>query len=244
MDPIGFLIKNNTIEKGERVMDKYSAVRQLTFGVSFNHMFKLLDSWGEIADDILYNNKYFSAEYFPSISPQYTLERSLSNPKTGNQISLSAFNLVYTHNIYENYDQEYKEFRRRVENYIVPKILSSHGLVVRRLGVVYVSEVKSKEMKDFTSLYFNPAVQGIGDFRFSKKETTEGGLLLADNQDYINKIYNVGSVGAETKELSYDFQLHFVPIRQDVRDIITRFMKMANEGFSKDILSHLHRESR
>ena len=34
-------------------------IKQLTFGVSFNHMFKLLDYWGEIADDVLYNNKYF-----------------------------------------------------------------------------------------------------------------------------------------------------------------------------------------
>lgn len=49
-------------------------IKQLTFGVSFNHMFRLLDYWGKIADDVLYNNKYFSSEFFSNISTQYTTE--------------------------------------------------------------------------------------------------------------------------------------------------------------------------
>ena len=56
-------------------------IKQLIFGVSFKHMFKLLDTWGEIADDILYHNKYFSTQLFTNISTQYTTERQLYNPK-------------------------------------------------------------------------------------------------------------------------------------------------------------------
>ena len=220
-------------------MEIQKSIKQLTFGVAFNHMFKLLDMWGEIADDILYKNKYFSSEYFSNISQQYTTERSLTNPKTGNQLIISANNLVYTHNIEGNYEQEYSEFKKRIENYIVPEVLSTHGLIVRRLGIVYVSELDTETMKRFASLYFNSTVQGITDFRFSRKEATSGGLLLAENQDFINKIFSVGNIGERVHGISYDYQLHFNPIRQDVRDTIASFMTMASTGFDNDILSQL-----
>lgn len=220
-------------------MDSGNIIKQLTFGVLFNHMFKLLDMWGEIADDILYKSKYFSAEYFSNISQQYTTERSLSNPKTENQLTITSNNLVYTHNIDGDYEQEYGMFKKRVENYIVPEILSARGLIVRRLGVVYVSVLDSETMKAFSQLYFKPTIQGISDFRFSKRETTKGGLLLADNQDFINKIYSVGNIGENKQGISYDFQFHFNPIRQDVRDTISSFMDMAKASFSNDVLNQL-----
>lgn len=220
-------------------MDIEKSVIQLTFGVSFNYMFKLLDMWGEIADDILYKSRYFSTDYFSNISQQYTTERSLTNLKTGNQLVISANNLVYTHNIDGNYEQEYGDFKKRVENYIVPDILSAHSLIVRRLGIVYVSELNSNVMSKFTSIYFKPSVQGIRDFRFSKKESTTKGLLLSDNGDFVNKIYSVGNIGEKKQGISYDFQLHFNPIRQDVRDTIGIFLNMANSNFTSDVLDQL-----
>jgi len=220
-------------------MNKNKQIKQLTFGVAFNHMFKLLDMWGEVADDILYKNKYFSSEYFTNISQQYTTERSLTNPSTGNQLVIASNNLVFTHNIEADFEKEYAEFRRRVEDYIVPQILSAHGLIVRRLGMVYVSELGETEMKKFASLYFNSSVQGISDFRFSKKEATNGALLFSENQDFVNKIYSVGNLGDKVQGISYDYQLHFSPIRQDVRDTIGTFMKKAGDEFSADVLSQL-----
>ena len=63
--------------------------------------------------------------------------------------------------------------------------------------------------------------------------------MYAENQDFINKIYNVGNLGERVQGISYDYQLHFNPIREDVRDTISSFMIKANEAFSEDILGQL-----
>ena len=195
--------------------------------------------WGEIADDILYHSKYFSSEFFTNISNQYTTERNLTNQKDGHRLIITPSNLVFTQNIINNYDVEYSEFKKRVENYIVPNILSSKGLVVRRLGMVYVSELDSTTIKQFASQYFRPEVKGVGDFRFSKKEATSSGLIFNGSDDFINKIYSVGSLEDNIQGVSYDYQLHFSPKRQDVRDIIDRFITNANDSFKKDIITLL-----
>lgn len=208
--------------------------KQITFGVAFNHMFRLLDMWGEIADDVLYKNKYFPEGYFTNISAQYTTERSLMSP-LGHQLTITANNLVYTHIIVENYEKEYEEFRKRVINYIIPEILSKRGLVVRRLGMVYFVELNKESISKFADKYFNPSVGGITDFRFSKKEPTSGGLALIDKSDFVNKIFTVGRLGENLQGISYDYQLHFLPLRSDVRDSITSFFASAQTNLSKDI---------
>lgn len=63
--------------------------------------------------------------------------------------------------------------------------------------------------------------------------------MLTENSDYINKIYTVGSIGSDTQGVSYDYQYHFYPLRQDVRDVINKFIKDADEGFKQDILACL-----
>ena len=69
-------------------MAALSDIRYIVFGVQFNHSFKLLDYWGEIADDILYKSEYFGCEFFSNISTHYTTERSLNNPNTGKFMNL------------------------------------------------------------------------------------------------------------------------------------------------------------
>lgn len=218
-------------------------IKELTFGVSFNHMFKLLDYWGEIADDILYNNKYFSPEFFSNISTQYTTERRLYNPNKKHLLVLTSNNLVFTQTIEDSYEKEYEMFCKRVAEYIVPCILTKYLIVVRRLGLVYSNALTPEGIQKFASQYFNPSVQNIIDFRFSKKEATVKGKLLTENSDYINKIYTVGNIGADIQGVSYDYQLHFYPLRQDVRDIINKFIKDADEGFKQDILACLGAEN-
>lgn len=223
-------------------MNNTKYIKQLHFGVSFNKMFKLLDIWGEIADDILYNNKYFSPELFTNISTQYTNERVLFNPTAGHRLLLTESNLVFTQAILNDYDAEYAFFRKRVVSYLVPSILSKYGLVVRRLGMVYVIELDEKTIDKFSAKYFNPSVQSIHDFRFSRRETTKNGLVLADNSDFVNKIFNVGNLGTGLDGISYDFQLHFSPFRQDVRDSIEKFLCVANQDLSVDVLEDLGKE--
>lgn len=224
-------------------MEGQKMIKQLTFGVAFDNMFKLLDMWGEIADDILYHSKFFSPVFFDKISAQYTTERSLFNQKEGHRLIISASNLVFTQNIINEYDSEYADFKKRVINYIVPEILSSKKLVVKRLGMVYVSELDQHTIKKFASQYFRPEINGINDFRFSKKEATPSGLIMNGSDDFINKIFSVGNLGDNLQGISYDYQIHFAPKRQDVRDTIDHFITKANDGFKKDILALLEAQN-
>lgn len=212
-------------------------ITQLTFGVSFNHMFKILDSWGEIADDILYHNKLFSAEFFTNISSQYTTERRLFNPERKHSLILTANNLVYTQKIESDFSSEYTLFKKRVAEYLVPCVLTRYVLVVRRLGVVYTCKLDESAIRQFASKFFNPSVQDIMDFRFSRKETTAKGLLLADNSDFVNKIFTVGNIENDIQGISYDYQLHFSPLREDVRDTISSFLGNSMTGFNQDVAS-------
>lgn len=211
---------------------------QLVFGVSFNHMFKLLDSWGEIADDILYNNKLFSPEFFSNISAQYTTERRLYNPKSGHSLILTSNNLVFTQNIESDFTSEYNLFKQRITEYLVPNLLTRYVLVVRRLGIVYTCRLGEAEIQQFASKFFNPSVQNIIDFRFSKKEATDKGRVLSDNTDFINKIFTVGNIADGIQGISYDYQLHFSPLREDVRDTISSFLSNSKTGFDSDIVSN------
>ncbi len=213
------------------------SIFQLTFGVSFNHMFKLLDSWGEIADDILYNNKYFSSDFFSNISTQYTTERRLFNPDRNHSLILTSNNLVYTQTIESDYSSEYDLFKKRVIEYLVPNLLTRYVLVVRRLGVVYTCQLDDVSIRQFASKFFNPSVQNIMDFRFSRKEPTDKGRLLTENSDFVNKIFTVGSFSNGVQGISYDYQLHFLPLREDVRDTISPFLANSATAFNEDIAS-------
>lgn len=218
-------------------MNDGNCVKQLTFGVAFNNMFKLLDSWGEIADDLLYKNKYFSPEFFSQISSQYTTERRLFNPEKQHFFVLTANNLVFTQTIETSFNDDYAQFKKRVIDHIIPHILSRYSLVVRRLGMVFTCEWRDDQIKNFASKYFNPSVTNIMDFRFSKKEATTKGAVLADNEDFVNKIFTVGNLSDGIKGISYDYQAHFNPLRQDVRDIAGSFFTDSLAGFNADVIN-------
>lgn len=212
---------------------------RLSCGFLFNHKFSLLDNWGEIADNILYGNqKYFSSSVFTNISTQYTTERTLYNPQTYDKITLTANNLLFTQNIIngDEYEQDYKLFYDRVKHYIVPNILCSNNLIIRRIGIVYAVVLNKEQIRLFSQQYFKSNADII-DFRFSKKETTINGLVFLDKDDYINKIYTVGSISDEYQGIIYDYQLHFSPLRSDVRDCIDKLLNTSLNSFNKDIIS-------
>ncbi len=219
------------------MMNDVSNVKQLTFGVAFNNKFKLLDSWGEIVDDILYKNKFFSSDFFSKISSQYTTERRLFNPEKQHFFVLTANNLVFTQSVENGFEDDYAQFTKRVIEYIIPNILSQYSLVVRRLGMVYICEWNDEQIKSFATKFFNPSVKNIMDFRFSKKEATKKGSVWSGNGDFINKIFTVGNLSEDIKGISYDYQAHFSPLRQDVRDVSGTFFSDSLSGFKADILN-------
>jgi len=213
-------------------------IKKVVFGVLFNNSFKLLDHWGEIADDILYNSKYFSPQFFPSISSHYTTERNLYNSELGHCLTLTSSNIILTQKIIKNYNDEYNEFQQRIKNYIVPQILTKYNLITSRIGIVYTFEFDQNIIEKFASLYFKPEIKGIQNFRFSKKEATIKGRLLDKNNDFINKIFTVGNIDNDLLGISYDYQYHFQPLRSDIRDDISDFFSKSNIGLQNDIINN------
>ena len=208
---------------------------KLTFGVTFSHKFQLLDYWGEIADNILYKNKYFSTDIFPQISTNYTTERSLFHPEKGYYLEVKANNFIYSQPIQEDYETEYKLFCQRVTDYIVPSILSKYELIIHRLGLVFAKKMNDESINEFARRYFKSNIQNIMDFRFSKKETTPKGLLQANINDFTNKIYTIGNIDSDVRGITYDYQLHFSPFREDVRGEIDKFIRSAEANFKTDL---------
>lgn len=216
-------------------------IRYVLFGVQFNHSFKLLDYWGAIADQILYNNKYFDSNFFSRISTQYTTERSLSNPKTGNFLSLSSNNLVFKYYIVDSkkFKDEYEYFCKRISEYLIPEVLIKYNLITRRVGTVFACEMNIPDLERFSGKYFKESIQGITDFRFAQKEVVSSGQLWHGVDDYINKIYTVGKIDDEEdmRGLTYDFQLYYKPLQQDIRKKCPIFLKKSLDYFIRDIIS-------
>lgn len=219
-------------------MATFSDMRYLLYGVQFNHSFKLLDYWGEIADDILYKSEYFGSTFFCNISTQYTTERSLYNPDTGNFLNLSSNNLIFKYYIPRNniFKTEFDFFCERVNKYLVERILSKYNLVIKRIGMVYACELGEQEMQKFSAKYFKDNIQGITDFRFAQRGPTGSGKLWYGVDDYINKIYTVGLIEERFRGVTYDFQLYFDPLQQDIRKKNPVFLNKSLEYFTEDVV--------
>lgn len=214
-----------------------SVVRKITCGILFNHSFKLLDNWGAIADCVLYNNKYFSPEYFPSIGSQYTSCGVLSNSLIGHSFQLTTSNLIYTHVVEKDFESELPFFEERISKFLVPKIIEGNGLITRRIGVVFACEVSDYGIQEFASKYFKPEFTSVTDFRFSKKESTIAGANFSNKSDFINKIYTVGSIGEKLTGISFDYQHHFIPPHADISTDVIPVIKKGKAQLETEILS-------
>ena len=206
------------------------------FGALFKHSFGVLDRWGDIVDSLLYNNKYFSSDFFQNISTQYTTQRDLMNPDTGDSLRLSSDNLIFTYYKKDSFEKSYGDFSRMVCSYLIPEILSKYGLIIRRIGLVFSIPLNDEQIKKYSSYYFNDNVQEIGDFRFSFRETTKSGKLLSGVNDYYNTIITIGNINnTASRGLIYDQQIYFDPLRADIRDIGKDFLNSGKSGFLNEV---------
>lgn len=218
------------------------SVKRIVCGIMFNPSFSLLDEWGKIVDSMLYQkNSYFSPQYFPAISEQYTTNRFLHNKDLGHMLQLNANNLIYTHTIQQNFDAEYEEFIKRVEKYLIPKIVDKYELITRRIGMVYICEMDNDTISKFKHQYFVKSSNEITDCRFSIRDTTREGLLLSNNDNYINKIYTVGGIDESIRGISFDYQLYFQPPQPEITTKISTFFDMSKKCFFEEIFKEEYR---
>lgn len=217
-------------------------VKKIICGIMFNHSFSLLDEWGKIADSLLYRkNACFSPQYFPTISEQYTTSRFLSNNALGHILQLNSNNLVYTHTIQQDFEREYLEFVNRIKNHLIPQIVDSYQLIVQRIGMVYICEMDETIILDFKKQYFAKDVDEITDCRFAIRTSTPEGLALVGNDNYINKIYTVGSVDETVRGISFDYQLYFRPAQPEIATKASKFFEDSKKAFFAEIFKEEYR---
>ncbi|MBQ4512123.1 MAG: hypothetical protein II969_03955 [Anaerolineaceae bacterium] len=213
-------------------------VTEIACGISFDFSFTLLDKWGEIADSILYNNSYFSPQYFPKTNAYYTTERRLFNEELGHEFRLSANNMIYSHIIQKSFEKEFKEFSNRIINHLVPNIFEKFRLSTARIGIVYTCQVTDSSIKEFRSKYFKDEFSSITDFRFAKKEPTKEGLSKTNNSDYINKIYTSIPKDDSDNLISFDYQRHYNPHKGSISEkIINEVFEQSKTALDTEILS-------
>lgn len=215
-------------------------ITSITCGILYQPSFQVLDKWGTIVDGIISDTLYFGADFFPEISNQYTIDRSLFNSKAGNSIRLSQNNFIYTQSIGENFDEDYRLFRERLLCFLIPLIFDSNKLIIKRLGIVFTCFPSVNDIRKFSSLYFKPEYKTVSDFRLSIKEPTKEGVLFAENCSYINKIITVGEMEKSKIGISYDYQLHFIPLMPDIRQCDTKgFLNSGYEKLGKDVFDRI-----
>lgn len=219
-----------------------ATVKRLVCGIMFHRSFSILDEWGKIADEILYkSNSYFSPQYFPNISEQYTSTRFLRNLEQGHMLQLNSSNLVYIHTIQNDFEREYNEFVQRVEKHLIPKIIDRYELITERIGMVYMCEMDDAALSDFKSQYFIKTENEITDCRFAVRLPTPEGKLFANNNNYINKIYTVGGVDEDIRGISLDYQLFFQPAQPEISKRVSSFFESSKKCFFEEIFKEEYR---
>lgn len=222
-----------------------ATVKRIICGIMFNQSFSILDEWGKIADALLYNTSKkvpgFSPQYFPTISQQYTLSRFLSNQELGHSLELTQNNLIYTHTIQDDFEQEYREFVSRVEKCLIPKIVDKYSLITRRIGMLYICEMDNSAISLFKQQYFSKSASEITDCRFAIRSSTPEGLLFSGNDNYINKIYTVGSIDGTIQGISFDYQLYFQPPQPEITARIDSFFAASKKCFFDEIFKEEYR---
>lgn len=220
-------------------MSNTNNIKQVACGIQFSNAFKMLDRWGEIADEILYSDvsqKILGKDYFNNITSENGYQRQIFNSKTQNSFRLTHNNIIFSHNIGKDFITEYDMVKEFVQKYIFPKLIKRNILVVNRIGIVFTNILSDEEMNLFKGKVLSQNIQDVTDFRFAQKSTTIVGITFQDKNDFINRIYSIGGLQGGNKGISYDFQYYFSPPNAQAEKIIENLFKTAFNNFETDVL--------
>lgn len=221
-------------------MSNKSNINQIVCGILFLETFKLLDKWGEIADKILNSasaKKVFGERYYDRIENHGSFQLGLSNGSTNNSLRLTPSNLIITHNTTDGvFDSALSFLQNVVHEYIFPEIISDNILLVKRIGIVYTCPLNKEEISDYKKTIINKDnCESITDFRFSKKEASNAGVMQNNKDNYINKIITVGNLGNGMNGISYDYQYFFAPPDAQAGRKVNEIFTESLESLSRDI---------
>lgn len=220
-------------------MSNTNNITQIVCGIQFSNAFKMLDKWGEIADDILYSDlsqKILGKDYFNNITSENGYQRQIFNSKTQNSFRLTHNSIIFTHNTKKDFNAEYNIVKEFVQRYIFSRLIQPNILVVNRIGIVFTNILSNEEMDIFKRKVLSQDLKDVTDFRFAQKSTALAGTTLLDKDDFINKIYSLGGLQEGNKGISYDFQYYFSPPNAQAEKITEDLFKFAFNSFQTDVL--------
>lgn len=229
--------------------DFNNKIDNIAIGFRFERMFKLVDMFGNIVDDILDSkNSYFDTEYFPRIQAESPFDKSLLNQDTGNYLKITPHDIVFRHSFKakdnkkgnKEFAQSFPWFKRTVENYIIPEILIKYKINnFKRIGIVYTYELQEKNYaENLIKKLTNQSLVKATDLRISVRENVKESLLKKDINNYINKIYMVNTEEENKNIVSFDYQYYFEPLIADIRMFSTdNLINTSMESVKKTLYS-------
>lgn len=97
-------------------------------------------------------------------------------------------------------------------------------------------EMDNTSISSFKQQYFSKSSE-ITDCRFAIRTTTPEGLAFSGNDNYVNKIYTVGSIDDAIQGISFDYQLYFQPPQPEITSKITSFFETSKKCFFEEIFN-------
>jgi len=220
----------------------------IVIGVKYRVNFALEDQLGKIVDQILYSpNSYFGPSTFPLVYNNVN-EKILANDKTPDRLTINNSNIVLEIYFEGEYDiEDLKDIYRAYNEVLIDGVLKKYKVTeINRVGIVNRYLFKIEELADkFVNKTIGSTLEGINDInlRFSKKLTSEEGLIKKEVNDYYNAIFNVVK-RADKDELfmSIDYQKYFDPFLNSSSEIEFLDFVKKMEGFnSKTYLGWLNK---
>ncbi|MDI3548107.1 MAG: hypothetical protein PWR10_1759 [Halanaerobiales bacterium] len=219
-------------------------INKMTIGIRFERMYKLLNSWGSIVDDLLNNNKqkYFDAEYFPKISNN-EFEKTLIDDDQTRYFKITPHNLIFSYPLdkYDSFDENFKWFKNCINDVILKLIIKNHDVGnFNRIGIVYEHKFNDKEpLKKVINKIFNTDIVTPRDVKFSIKGNPPNKVIIDKGAyDYINSIYTIYSDIDNNSYIIFDYQYYFKPIIKDISLFnMDNFIKMSHTSLNNSLYS-------
>lgn len=240
------LLEINMLYEVVLVDDLFKQIKSFTIGIRFKEMYKLLDLWGSIADDIVNDKEFFKDNYFTNISQNYTIERNVNNPETGSYLKITARDIIFCHKVTGNVEDEFTWFKKCILNFIIEKIIKVYNVnTFVRLGMVFNHELDDKEIYEkLISKSINKTIGAVNDIRFSVKSTLPEALVLKGKDDYINRIYTFAIEEGDKPIVQLDYQYYMRPMIRDIKDCkVNVFLDNSKSSLEKSLYNWICEEN-
>jgi len=202
-------------------MDFQEKIRSILIGIRYSKSFRLRDVTGSIADYIVYSeDSPFDEGYFPEITSMSNGEKVLRNTETGDYFRVNESDVIFSKKVSSNFEAAFAELRDDVAPFLERLFGKFKIRDVRRLGIIFQHELeKPKKFEDAVKPLTDNLTGNVSGLavKFAKKLPSQEALIRKNVNDYVNTIYNFEQA-EELFSASYDYQVYFEPIVEDLRD--------------------------